>query len=54
VSSGDFGIKVRVQSSLGVGCTVEVSALEIDFPVWMQVVLQVRLALLPKRELIYY
>ena len=45
VSSGDFGIKVRAQTSLGVGCTIEVSALEIDFPVWVQVVLQVSLAL---------
>jgi hypothetical protein len=42
VASGDFGIKVRVQTSLGIGATVEVGGLEIDFPVWIQVILNVR------------
>jgi hypothetical protein len=45
VASADFGIKVRAQTSLGIGCTVEVGALEIDLPVWIQVILQVISAL---------
>ena len=45
VASGDFGIKVRALTSFGIGCTVEVSGLEIDFPVWIQVILQVISAL---------
>ena len=45
VSSGDFGIKIRAQTKMGIGMTVVVNNLEIDFPVWIQAHLQVRTVL---------
>lgn len=36
VASGDFGIKVRAQTKLGLSIAVAVNNLEIDFPVWIQ------------------
>ena len=46
VASADFGIKVRTQiPGIMIGPTVEVGALEIDLPVWIQVILQVISAL---------
>jgi hypothetical protein len=43
VTSGETGIKVRVETKAKVGpsVTASVSNLEIDFPVWVQVHLQV-------------